>query len=111
MFYLYQLPLPRITTAQKYFSDIVTRAAKLICTTPEFDELAVAAGLKSHHDGITDATSRAQLRAELDGIVAHLYSLTESDFAHILNTFPLVDDAVKQAVRNAFRDIERGILH
>jgi len=26
MFYLYQLPLPRITTAQKYFSDIVTCA-------------------------------------------------------------------------------------
>jgi len=109
--FIYSLPVPRLTTNQKYFSSIVTRAAKLICTTPEFDELAVAAGLKSHHDGVTDATVRAQLRAELDGIVAHLYGLTESDFAHILTTFPLVDDAVKQAARNAFRDIERGILH
>lgn len=110
MFIIYQMPVPRLTTSQKYFSSIVTRAAKLICTTPEFDELAVAAGLKSHHDGITDATGRAQLRAELDGIVAHLYGLTETDFAHILTTFPLVDDAVKLAARNAFRDIERGIL-
>ena len=32
---------------------------------------------------------RARLRAELDGMIAHLYSLTESEFAHILAAFPL----------------------
>lgn len=109
MFYLYQLPVPRLTSGHKYFSDIVTRAAKLICTTPEFDELAVAAGLTSHHDGATDLAQRARLRAELDGLVAHLYGLTESDFAHILKTFPLVADPVKLAARNAFQNMENGI--
>jgi hypothetical protein len=100
-FYVYGMPVPRLTAGQKYFSDIVTRAAKLICTTPEFDELAQSAGLGSHADGVTDAVERAQLRAELDGMVAHLYGLTKDDFAHILSTFPLVDDAIKDAALNA----------
>ena len=30
---------------------------------------------------------RAKLRAELDGIIAHLYGLTEEEFKHILSTF------------------------
>jgi len=30
--------------------------------------------------------------------------------AHILTTFPLVPDPVKLAARNAFRDIERGLV-
>jgi len=111
MFYLYQLPVPRLTTGQKYFSEIVTRAAQLICTSPEFDDLSKAAGLTSHRDGATDPATRSRLRAELDGMVAHLYGLNEDDFAHILGTFPLVDEPVKQAARNAFRDIERGVLY
>lgn len=69
----------------------------MICTTPEFDELAQAVGLTSHHQGVTDETQRAQLRAELDGMVAHLYGLTEDEFAYILTTFRLVSETVKQA--------------
>jgi ABC-type Fe3+ transport system permease subunit len=42
--------------------------------------------------------------------VAHLYGLTEAEFAHILSTFPLVAEPVKQAARNAYRDVERGIV-
>lgn len=40
MFYIYQLPLPRLTKNDKAFISIVERAARLICTTPEFDDLA-----------------------------------------------------------------------
>jgi hypothetical protein len=39
MFYVYQLPVPRLTTADPGFAPIVARAAQLICTTPEFDDL------------------------------------------------------------------------
>ncbi|MGL4503279.1 MAG: Eco57I restriction-modification methylase domain-containing protein, partial [Planktothrix sp.] len=53
MFYLYQLPVPRLTAADRFFAEIVDRAAKLICTTPEFDELAQEVGLTSHQDGVT----------------------------------------------------------
>jgi len=39
-----------------------------------------------------------------------LYELSEIEFAHILNSFPLVPEAVKVAARNAWRDVDRGIL-
>ncbi|MEG4334325.1 hypothetical protein QUB40_20655 [Microcoleus sp. AT9_A2] len=103
MFYIYQTPVPRLTSGDKYFTDIVQRAAKLICTAPEFDELAQEVGLNSHREGVTDETERAQLRAELDGIIAHLYGLTEAEFAYILTTFPIVPEAVKQAALAAYR--------
>ncbi|MBW4689196.1 MAG: ATP-binding protein [Komarekiella atlantica HA4396-MV6] len=101
-FYIYQLPVPRLTKSDRYFNDIVQRAAKLICTTPEFDELAQEVGL-SHKQGVTDETERAQLRAELDGMIAHLYGLTEEEFSYILTTFPIVPESVKQAALEAYR--------
>uniref|UniRef100_UPI003593AF98 Eco57I restriction-modification methylase domain-containing protein n=1 Tax=Nostoc sp. TaxID=1180 RepID=UPI003593AF98 len=104
MFYIYQLPVPRLTKSDRYFNDIVQRAAKLICTTPEFDELAQEVGLVSHQQGVTDETERAKLRAELDGMVAHLYGLTEDEFSYILTTFPIVNATVKEAALSAYRN-------
>lgn len=46
----------------------------------------------------------------LDCLVAHLYGLTETEFAHILATFPLVAEPVKVAALNAYRDVERGLI-
>lgn len=102
-FYIYQLPVPRLTASDRYFNDIVQRAAKLICTTREFDELAQEVGLVSHEQGVTDETERAKLRAELDGMIAHLYGLTEEEFSYILTTFPIVPESVKNAALEAYR--------
>jgi Putative DNA-binding domain len=102
MHFMYSLRVPRSQIGDKYFTDIVQRAAKLICTAPEFDELAREVGLNSHREGVTDETQRAQLRAELDGIIAHLYGLTEAEFAYILTTFSIVPEAVKQAALAAY---------
>ncbi len=111
MFYVYQLPVPRLTEKDIAFTPIVTRAAKLICTTPEFDDLAKAVGLGSHNPIHPD--ERAQLRTELDGMIAHLYGLTYEEFKHILGTlgvtatsFPLVKDEVKEAALGAFEKYE-----
>lgn len=60
--------------------------------------------------GATDPVESARLRAELDGLIAHLYGLTEAEFAHILGTFPLVAEPVKIAALNAYRDVERGLI-
>lgn len=109
-FYVYQLPVPRLTCKDKPFSPIVERAVRLICTTPEFDDLAREVGLKNHRQGATDPTERAKLRAELDGLIAHLYGLTEEEFVHILGTFPLVAEPAKVAAHNAYRDVERGLI-
>ena len=110
MFFIYQLPVPRLTESDREFAPIVERAAKLICTTPEFDDLAKEVGLGSYKNGVTDDAERQKLRAELDGLIAHLYGLTEEEFAYILTTFPLVSDVVKVATQNAFRDAERGLI-
>ncbi|MDB9309791.1 ATP-binding protein [Aphanizomenon sp. CS-733/32] len=100
MFYVYQTPVPRLTEKDAYFQEIVERAAKLICTTAEYDELAREVGLTSHENGVTDERERGKIRAELDGIIAHLYGLTEEEFSHILSTFPIVAETVKDAALN-----------
>jgi hypothetical protein len=109
-FYLYQLPIPRLGRMDTAFAPIATRAALLICTTPEFNDLAQEVGLKSYRGGATDPAERARLRAELDGLVANLYGLTEVELAHVLSTFPLVPEPVKVAALNAYRDVERGLI-
>ena len=108
MFYIYQLPAPRLAEGDSAFHSIVDRAAKLICTTPEFDDLAKEVGLGSHKNGVTKEVERNCIRAELDGLIAHLYGLTEEEFAYILTTFPLVPAATKEAAMKAYIEVERG---
>lgn len=105
MFYIYQLPVPRLTEGVPSIEPIVNRVARLICTTTEFDELAQAVGLTSYHDGIAEVGERSKIRAELDGMIARLYNLTEEEFAHILSAFPLVSDQAKQDALEAFRKL------
>lgn len=109
-FFVYNLNIPRLTLGDDVFTPIVDRAARLVCTTPEFDDLAHEVGLASHADGATNPTERARLRAELDGLIARLYDLTEEEFAHILSTFPLVAEPIKVAAQNAYRDVQRGLI-
>lgn len=105
-FFIYNSSIPRFTEKDPAFAPIVHRAAQLICTTPEFDDLAKEVGLDSHSNGVTDLEQRAQIRAELDGLIAHVYGLTEAEFAHVLTTFPLVDDAVKAAALQAYQALK-----
>ena len=108
-FLLNQVPLPRVSTSDAKFKAIVERAARLICTTTAFDDLAKEVGIKSHKQGISEPAKRAALRSELDGLVAHLYGLTETEFTRVLSTFSLVTEPVKVAAQNAYRDVERGL--
>jgi hypothetical protein len=104
MFYVYQLRVPRLDQGDREFAPIVERAARLVCTTAEYDDLAKQVGLESHKEGATDPADRARLRAELDGMIAHLYGLTEEEFAYILATFPIVEQSVKDAALYAYRE-------
>jgi Alw26I/Eco31I/Esp3I family type II restriction m6 adenine DNA methyltransferase len=110
LFYVYQLPVPRAAQGDPVFGSILDRSARLACTAPEFDKLAREAGLEGHVGSRMRPSERATFRAELDGLVAHLYGLTEEEFAYILSTFPLVADPIKVAARNAYRDVERGLI-
>jgi Putative DNA-binding domain len=105
MFYIYQIPVPRLVLNDKFFKPIIGRAARLICTTREFDDLGREVGLGDHRNGATDTATRAKLRAELDGIIAQLYGFTEEEFNHILHTFPLVEKEIKDAALAAYKEL------
>ena len=102
-FYMYQIPVPRLDEENEISKALSIRVAKLICTSPEYDDLAKEVGLNDHASGVTDATKRQALRAEIDAIVDHIYGLTEDEFVHILKTFPIVDQSVKDDTLAAFR--------
>ena len=102
MFYVYQLPIPRLTETDPRFKPIVERAAALICVSAEFEDLKRELEAKGY-ELKTDAPD--VLRAELDAMVAKLYDLTEDEFAHILKTFPIVKDEVKAAAMDEFRKL------
>jgi len=62
-----------------------------------------------------DEERRAHLRAELDGLYAHLYGLTREELDYILDTFPIVrrkDEAqygeyrTKRMVLEAYEGLE-----
>ena len=109
MFYMYQLPVPRLTAGDPFFDAIVPRAARLTCTSPAFADLwqAVMGEAWTPASGVTDAVARQSLRDELDALVAHLYGLSRADFAHILGGFPLVfpDDASGAAKKEALLQV------
>ena len=108
MFYIYQLPVPRLREGDAWFTELVSRAAKLICTTPEFAALwaEVMQSPWTADSGVTDVAQRNTLRAEIDSIVATLYNLTEEEFTYILTTFPLVAEAHKQATLAEFTKLQ-----
>lgn len=70
-------------------------------------------GLHDRKPDRRDDGDRAQTRAELDALVAHLYGLTRDEFAYILDTFPvlrrkeLAAFGEYQSKRKALEEFER----
>jgi Putative DNA-binding domain len=107
MFTFYQIPAPRLTEQDVAFRMIVERAAKLICTTPEFQDLwetIMPSSTWSPNVVAIDQSERARIRDELDGMIAHIYELSEEEFHYILSTFPLVEQSVKDAALDAYHE-------
>ncbi len=108
LFLVYQLPIPRLTAKDPDFRSLVERAARLVGTAPEFDDLLREVfGKQATHQthGVTDPQARLTLRAQIDALVARLYDLTTEEFQHILTTFPLVDESVKSQTLNTYREL------
>jgi hypothetical protein len=105
-FYVYNLSLPSIGPNTSVFHQLAERAARLIGTTGDFNDLLKKvfgdkATYESH--GVHDERERLKLRAEIDAMVANLYELSEEEFAHILSTFPLVPTDIKTLTLDTFR--------
>jgi len=81
IFFVESWPLIRPSMSSKEFEGLRERSARLCSISPEISLGRPAMGLRE----------RAQLRAEIDVIVAGLYSLSPTEFAYMLTTFPLLD--------------------
>jgi hypothetical protein len=110
MFYIYQSPAPRISEDDPRLMPIALRAARLVCSTEAFIELASSVGIEERVPILLGDTERQRIRAEIDGLVANLYEFDEQEFRHILGGFPLVPEPVKVASLNALRDARKGLL-
>lgn len=138
-FYIYQLPIPRLTSGNWYFDQLVPRAARLICITEEFADLwnevyCPEWNLLSVKDGGTsmledwskltpiwnkecgaygwdktkhDTGDRAQLRCEIDALVAHLYGLNKEELKYILSTFPIVKEKSPWLIEGTIKEFDR----
>jgi len=51
-------------------------------------------------------SERNQLRAELDGMIAHIYGLSVSEFEYVLSTFPIVKQEQKKLTMTEFYKIK-----
>lgn len=89
-FHLKQLP---VLSPEKFTDDllalIIPRVLELTYTGCDVASFARDLGYRGD-PFIWDEKRRAQLRADLDGIYAHLYGISRDDFAYILDTFPIV---------------------
>jgi hypothetical protein len=87
LFYMYQLPFPKIRENSNYFEEIVIRAAKLICTSIEYNDLAKVVGLSGYEQGVTDQEKRQLIQNQIDAYIAVIFGLTRDELIYILSTF------------------------
>lgn len=92
-FLLESLAVPRPKVESDEAQLLIRAATRLTCTTPEFAPLwqEIMGEPWQEACSMRDVQERAQLRAQIDAIVADLYGISEHDYAYILNTFPLLD--------------------
>lgn len=107
---VYSLRIPRLTGIDPAAAPIIELAARLTCISPDYADLwREAMGRDwTPADGATDPDDRTRHRAELDARVARLYGLDESELRHILATFPLVPEEIKEGVLAAWRGLGAG---
>ena len=78
---LKSLHVPRLQEGDRYFSDIVGLAARLLPSLPEYDELAEALGVKNKRE--RDTHKRWKIQGHIDALVAMVYGLSIDEY----NTF------------------------
>ena len=105
IFYVKQLPVPRLTPNDPRCLAIANRVAQLVCIGSEFDELRyeLLGSVDAHV--ATNPIKRQRLQNQIDALVAHLYGLQKEELKHILYasfTFPLVRSEIKDGVMAAF---------
>ncbi len=78
------LPIPRPTRDNSLWQRVVAIAGRLASPDKRFSKWAKVVGVEC---GKLDANEKDDMICELDGVVANLYGLTESQLVHLFETF------------------------
>jgi hypothetical protein len=111
--FVYQLAVPKRGQSPEVATRLIEIAAKLICTTTEYQDLWNEAneevGLGGEWAvgcGVEAPALRLVLVRELDALVAQAYGLSQTEFAHVVSTFNLVDSQVREATIDEFNRLD-----
>ncbi|MHA2225345.1 MAG: Eco57I restriction-modification methylase domain-containing protein [Candidatus Hodarchaeales archaeon] len=103
MFFIYDMPVPRLTKDNKTYQRIVRNVARLY---PEFNELNKRLTKKTREK---HTISKIQLKAETDSLVTRLYGLNKENLKYILDQFHQKDprkeeemSILKESILNHF---------
>jgi len=85
-------------------NNIVKLSFQLSVISPDFDELVRNILEKDSYKevGIMQGKERQKVKNKIDAMVAHLYHLTYDELKAILNSFPLVDNEIKEEILKEF---------
>ena len=104
MFFVYDMPVPRVSKYNKIYQEIVINVANLY---PEFEVLH---SKQKKSVSIQSSKNRLQCKATIDCLVAKLYGLDEKSFEYVLDQFHLKDpkkekvlSTQKKAILTRFR--------
>ncbi len=105
--FVYNTPCPRLKPHDTWYTPIIERSARLICTSEEFAELweDVMKTKWTSRVAAADESQRNRIKAELDGIISHVYGLSEDELVYVLSTFPIVSKTQRQSTLDYFREI------
>ena len=92
MFFIYDMPVPRLSKHDNIYQEIVKNVANLF---PEFETLHKQFGKSSSNQPISD---RLQYQAIIDSLIAKIYELEKESIEHILDQFHLKDPKKEQAL-------------
>ena len=101
-FNMKELPIPRLSKKDKYFTEIVEKSGSLICTTKEFDKLKQELKIK---ESITESEERQIVMGQLNAIVAKIYGLTKEELEFILDSFSNKNNELKQKTLEEFEKL------
>lgn len=115
---LLPMPLPRMGVRARSLKYVVERVVLLTCAKPmqsvfgdgtahDFAALAAETGFSKHAQGEAQPEYRSNLKAWLEGALAHMYGLTEEEFRHVIHSNRMYPEPATCAANNAYRDIAR----
>ena len=99
MFHLLELPVPKFDEDDELHKQVYISAAKLVCTSKEYDELRKSVDVDK---GVENAEERTKLQALINVAACKIYGLDKSELKFILRYFSVEDADLKKSTLKEF---------